>query len=704
MEENIDEIAVALDDDVSEQVELSLNPLAASLKERFDRAEKARQNDEQRWLRAYQNFRGVYGSDVQFTENEKSRVFVKVTKTKVLAAYGQIMDVLFANGRVPLTIEPTILPEGVEEIVHVDLDDPMGQGNEEDDPLVLGVGYDGDGNDLQPGETLLDRIGAYANRLFGKAKVKEGPADKPNSVQIEPAKLAAKKMEKKIHDQLDESGAPIHLRHTLFEMVLLGTGVIKGPFSYDKEYPRWTPEGIYDPIIKSVPRIEAVSVWNFYPDPDATSMKDADYVFQRHKMTRSQLRELRKRPFFREDKIEEVIQLGPNYTDKPWEQSLDDSGVRPETERFEVLEYWGTITSDEVDEWDMSIPKELEDAKEYQVNVWMCNDKILRLVLNPFTPRRIPYHAVPYELNPYNFFGVGLAENMEDAQSLMNGFTRMAVDNARLAGNMIIEIDETYLVPGQDFSVHPGKVFRRQGGPPGQAIYSTKWQSTANENMMMFDKARQLADEATGIPSISHGQGGVQGGPGRTAAGMSMFMGAAATNVKTVIRNVDDYLIGPLGQSLFAWNMQFDFDPEVKGDLEILARGTSSLMQREVKTQRLIQFMQTAANPFTASRVRWDALLREIAETLDIDPDKLIASPEEAALYMQLHGLGAAGGMMGAPGGAPAPADQTGGGGSNIGVGAVPMPGDQQFTGNPGGGNQQPPQVQNNPTMGGMQQ
>ena len=45
--------------------------------------------------------------------------------------------------------------------------------------------------------------------------------------------------------------------------------------------------------------------------------------------------------------------------------------------------------------------------------------------------------AAPYELNPYGFFGVGIAENMDDTQTLMNGFMRMAVDNAVLSGNLI---------------------------------------------------------------------------------------------------------------------------------------------------------------------------------------------------------------------------------------------------------------------------
>ena len=103
---------------------------------------------------------------------------------------------------------------------------------------------------------------------------------------------------------------------------------------------------------------------------------------------------------------------------------------------------------------DLELPEEVADRDEVQVNVWICNGQILRFVVNPFTSTRIPYTAVPYELNPYGFFGIGVAENMEDTQLLMNDLIRMAVDNGALSGNLLIEIDETNLVPGQDLSVY----------------------------------------------------------------------------------------------------------------------------------------------------------------------------------------------------------------------------------------------------------
>ena len=285
-------------------------------------------------------------------------------------------------------------------------------------------------------------------------------------------------------------------------------------------------------------------------------------------------------------------------------------------------------------EQDIEIPKEFETLDEIQINAWVCNGKLLRMVINPFKPARIPYVAAPYELNPYSFFGVGIAENMDDTQTLMNGFMRMAVDNAVLSGNLLIEVDETNLVPGQDLSVYPGKVFRRQGGAPGQAIFGTKFPNVAGENLQLFDKARQLADESTGLPSFAHGQTGISG-VGRTASGISMLMNAASGSIKTVIKNVDDYLLKPLGEGLFKFNMQFDYDPQIKGDLEVKARGTESLMANEVRSQRLMQFLQVSSNQALAPFAKFQYVIREIAKAMDLDPDKVTNNMDEESPYKQ---------------------------------------------------------------------
>jgi len=697
MDENdeiiVDNEAISLEDSKDTTItDVNTTNIIPFVMERYHRAEDYREQDEQRWLRAYRNYRGLYGSDVQFTEAEKSRVFIKVTKTKTLAAYGQIVDVLFANNRFPLSVDPTELPEGVVKDVSFDPKEPKelrGSTSLSSSPY----GFKGDGKELPKGATaksLQEMLGPLQEKLKDIDNLKEEVGKTPSAITFSPALVAAKNMEKKIHDQLEESGASKHLRSTAFEMALFGTGVMKGPFAIDKEYPNWDEEGEYDPTLKTVPQVSHVSVWNFYPDPDANNMDEAQFVIERHKMSRSQLRALKKRPHFRSEVIESAIAEGENYTKESWEDDLSDYAPEHGVERYEVLEYWGMCDTEMLLEQEVDIPKELQKLDELQVNVWICNGKLIRMVLNPFKPSTIPYMAAPYELNPYSFFGVGIAENMDDTQTLMNGFMRMSVDNAVLSGNLLIEVDETNLVPGQDLSVYPGKVFRRQGGAPGQAIFGTKFPNVSQENLQLFDKARQLADESTGLPSFSHGQTGVSG-VGRTASGISMLMNAASGSIKTVIKNVDDYLLKPLGEGLFRFNMQFDFDKSLKGDLEVKARGTESLMANEVRSQRLMQFLQVASNPALAPFAKFQYVIREIAKSMDLDPDKVTNNMDEAALQAELmkQFQGPPADQQQKPPAGANPMDPTGAGGGTIGTGVAPTPGEQGFTGTPQDGQQQ---------------
>ena len=699
----------------------ALSPLVIDINNKFNAVTNKRTDDEDRWLQAYHNYRGKYYKDIHFTQHEKSRVFVKVTKTKVLAAYGQIIDVLFGTGKFPLVIEETVVPDGIAEYAHmnpmkeemgVNQIEPQIEGNLEYTPgqpleqPESDLGYPGDGNQLPPGATFNSLGGIQLGGLqeeLEEADLSEGPAPVPEMPQIKPAQIAARRLQKLIEDQLDESDANVALRSAIFESCLLGTGIIKGPFTYNKTLHQYVDGGNgreYTPKEVKVPKVEFVSIWDFYPDPNARTMEECEYVIQRHRLNRHQFKDLLNRPYFNKEAIHKCLEMGPSYDRKTWETAIDsenNSYGDLESNRYEVLEYWGTIDAMSARENGLNIDEEVEDFMEVQVNMWTSNGKIIRLVENPFTPFRIPYQSFSYEKNPYQFFGIGVPENMDDAQAIMNGHARMAIDNLALAGNLVFDIDESALVQNQNMEVYPGKIFKRQAGVPGQAIYGIKFPNTATENMQMFDKFRQLADESTGIPSYSHGQTGVTGMT-RTASGMSMLMGAASLNIKTVIKNIDDHLIKPLGQSLFQWNMQFyEGQLPILGDFEIRATGSSSLMRKEVRSQRLTMFLQTIQNPSIAPFVRISEVIKELAYSLDLDPDEIINSKDEAEIYAKIIGYqnaqqgnsqeapipGQQPGME-TPGGVP----QQGAGPDNAGNGegidptnSPPMPGEMDFSG-----------------------
>ena len=693
------------------------NNFVGLLVDRYQSAQSARDLDEQRWLTAYHNYRGLYGKNIRFRESEKSRVFVKVTKTKVLAAFGQLVDVIFGAGKFPIGISQTKVPEGASEFAHLDTQNPLpgietsqeelSEAKEEQQENPFDVGYEGDGRVLKPGSTYgSQKFEVQELEEAAEPQLKEGPSPDPQALEVKPAETAARKMEKLIHDQIEESNGASEIRNALFESALFGTGIVKGPFNFNKTLNRWeeNEEGVrdYAPISVRVPRIEFVSIWDFFPDPNATNINECEYVFHRHRMNRTKLRSLSRMPYFNKDAIRQALAFGPNYEEQDYEQELKDDH-RSEaygSGQYEVLEYWGVMDAEYARQVGMDIPDEVDDLDEVQVNAWVCNGQLLRAVVNPFTPFRLPYHAFPYERNPYSFFGIGIAENMDDSQKIMNGHARMAIDNLALSGSLVFDVDETALVGGQSMEIYPGKIFKRQAGVPGQAINALKFPNTSQENMMMFDKFRQLADEQTGLPSYSHGQTGVQSMT-RTASGMSMLLGAASLNIKTVIKNLDDFLLKPMGEAYFPWNMQFlESKLGVTGDLEVKATGTNSLMQKEVRSQRLTMFLQTAQNPAIAPFIKMNKLISELAYSLDLDPDELINDPEEAALMAQIIGMQNAGqaigpeagpageqqGIMGGPEGVPPEGQDlgaTGTGGGNIGTGSVPQSGESEFSGTP---------------------
>lgn len=301
---------------------------------------------------------------------------------------------------------------------------------------------------------------------------------------------------------------------------------------------------------------------------------------------------------------------------------------------------------------ELGLPLDDVTSDQVHVNAWVCGNRVIRIMVNPFLPQRIPYFLFNYEINPYNIYGVGVPETMEDSQKMMNGFARLAVDNLALAGSMIFEVDETSLVAGQDMSIYPGKLFRTQGSQAGAAVKGIKFPSTANENMMMFKEFRQIADESTGIPSVSHGQTGVTG-VGRTSSGLNMILENASLNIKTVIRNIDDNLLNPLGQMLFYWNNQFNYENLPQGDYSIIATGIRSYSKQEVKVQRIQTLLGLVQNPALAPMVKLPYIIRELVKGMDMDPEAVINDMDEAKLYAQLIGM--AGGSSNGAAGTPPP-------------------------------------------------
>ena len=130
-----------------------------------------------------------------------------------------------------------------------------------------------------------------------------------------------------------------------------------------------------------------------------------------------------------------------------------------------------------------------------------------------------------------------------------------------------------------------------------------------------------------------------------------MLMGAANIALKSTIKNIDDFLLEPMIEALFHFNMEFGTNEKAKGDLKVVPRASTALVQKEVQSQRLLQFLSLVSNPMDLALVDRPQLLRDIAKSMEIDPDEIIKSEEviraeQQALQNQALAQASAGGPM----------------------------------------------------------
>jgi hypothetical protein len=183
--------------------------------------------------------------------------------------------------------------------------------------------------------------------------------------------------------------------------------------------------------------------------------------------------------------------------------------------------------------------------------------------------------------------------------------------------------------------LYPWKIWQVTSDPVGSNSNPVEFfqpATQANELMAVYEKFAVLADEYTGIPRYMTG-GSPTGGAARTASGMSMLMTNAGKSIKQVIANIDEHVIKPCVDRLYYYNMRYSDDPDLKGDVDIVARGAASILEKEQAQQRRNEFLQVALNSPAAQQVIGmegiAELLRQAAGTLDMNVDKIVPSPEQ---------------------------------------------------------------------------
>jgi hypothetical protein len=414
-----------------------------------------------------------------------------------------------------------------------------------------------------------------------------------------------------IDDQLQEIGGDQTLdyialnRKVVQSGVMYGIGVLKGPMVRVQRNVSWGTGGVGGMPMPHVtekykPSFEFLPVWDYYPDMSAKDLRSgADGWFERIVMTRSQLRALANRPDFFGNIIRGYIARTPggNYKAQAHEQELRTLGVsinvndmRAETGKFEVIVWHGPVSGQMLREAGADVPDD-RLADDVEAEVWMTGDSVIKADMNPW--RKIGAHDVKtahvfvFDEDDSSPVGNGLPAVIRDSQMSVSAATRMLLDNAGVICGPQLEINTALLRADQDVgSVHAYKVwYRDDDGPTAQwpAVRNVSIDGHLPDLLSTIQLFMNFADMESFVNPANGGdvQRG-QGEPMRTAAGASMLRGEAALPFKDIIRNFDTFTQSVVS-SLVQFNRKFNPSEALEGDYNVIARGATSLIAKEVR-------------------------------------------------------------------------------------------------------------------------
>ena len=611
-----------------------LGMLGGKLQRLFDEQVSKRADIEKRWIEDLRQYNGLYDPDVAaaLENSSRSKAYINITRPKCNKQEARLGDVLFPTDDRNWGIQPTPVPELSE------------QTSDRNPMTVDGQPLTVNGQPVTPADA--------ARELIDKAKKK------------------AEAMQREMDDQLRECNYNGVGRDVIHNAVILGTGVLKGPVVVGRSQKTWQQidDGmgntiqVLEVVESHEPTAESVDPWNFYPDMSARNIKDAEFVFERHDMSKRDLRALKKRPGFLAKQIDLLISMDerPASANSFINDLRELSGNNPSSfnsNRYEVIEYHGPITvgdleacgcdmsesadEDEDDEDDtgeeggeVEPKREVDPKQEMEGIVWFSCGIVIKAVINPLDTEEQPYSVYNWEKDDTSIFGFGVPRLSRHQQQVINASWRMAMDNAGLSVGPQIVINERVIRPADgNWSLTPRKIWVLNDPqvPINNAFAAFEVNSHVQELMMIINQAKAMVDEETNTQNAN----GDQGLAPRTNLGISMTMNMHNVDIRRSAKNWDDDVTKPFLGRLYDWNMQYNENEEIKGDYRIDARGSSVLLAKEMQQQSLMQFVQMSMNPALGPSTKFVPLQRQVAKALMLDADEVIKTDEELEAEQQ---------------------------------------------------------------------
>lgn len=453
----------------------------------------------------------------------------------------------------------------------------------------------------------------------------------------EEARVRAERMERKMEDQLVEGDYIDALDQFVTDLGTFKTAFLAGPVVRKKPKLTWGEGG--ELIVSNELKLEweRVSPFDMYPAPWAKHIEDGPLI-RRHQLTREGLYQLKGVEGYSDESIDKVLELYGDNGLKNWlaidselasAEGKDDLLQSTNTGLIDALQYWGSASGKMLKEWSDGKLKVEDESKEYQIEAWLIGPYVIKAVLNSDPLSRRPYYACSFQRVPGTVWGNSPFDLMKDCQDMCNAAARAMAANLGIASGPQVAVLTDRMPSGEDItSMFPWKIWQFNSDPMGgtaQPIQFFQPTSNAQELMGVYEKFSVLADEYTGIPRYMAGFD--SGGAGRTASGMSMMIGNASKVIRQVVGAIDFSVISPMVERLYYYNMRYSDDPDLKGDVCIVARGAMSLQTKEAAQVRTAEFLQATANPIDMQIIGLEGrgeLLRHAARRLDMNADKVV--------------------------------------------------------------------------------
>lgn len=571
-----------------------LQRLGQRYRKQFEQYRADRKLAERKWMRSLRQYLGIYDPDIlsQLPANA-SQAYPRLTRVKCVSLLSRVMNLMFP-------------------------------GNERNWEVKASPSADMDPEEIMKAlQELQEERQKQGLDMPAKAEILEA------AVQMV-ANKRAEELTLLIDDQLQELGGDQTLDYILLNRAVLssgiryGLGVLRGPFVREvpKTVWRFGSDGQPEPVPVTLykPQYEVTSVWDFYPDMSGRRLPGDGYYI-RMVMGKAEFRALGRRKDFFEDQVKKVIRNNPRgeYTQQEFEAELRSIGTkahvndmsRGDQGKYEVIVWHGPVSCQQLKEVGADIPDKYE-ADDIEAELWMVGDTVIKADINGWRKLGLDIktvHTFVFDEDDTSPIGNGLPNVMRDSQMAVCAAARMVLDNASVTCGPNLEVNLDLLRMDQDLtSITPRKIWYREGGDiqsaQAPAVRKVEIDGHIAELQALMGTFMQFADMETFIGPATGGDiEKMPSEPFRTAAGASMMKGDAALPFKDIVRNYDSFTQSVI-LSLVGFNKKYNPGIVPEGDYNVIARGATSLVAKEVRGMQMDMLAQTLTDD------EWDHLDR----------------------------------------------------------------------------------------------